>query len=43
MILELTDQQKRFQQKVAAFSAEKVAPQAAEIDATCTFPTALVA
>ena len=43
MILELTDQQKRFQQKVAAFSAEKVAPQAAAIDATCTFPTALVA
>jgi butyryl-CoA dehydrogenase len=42
MILEYTDQQKAFQQKIAAFSAEKVAPQAAAIDQSGAFPLALV-
>jgi len=42
MILEYTDQQKAFQQKVAAFSADKVAPQAAAIDETGAFPRQLV-
>ena len=42
MILEYTDQQKAFQQKIAAFSAEKVAPLAAEIDKTGAFPRQLV-
>jgi butyryl-CoA dehydrogenase len=42
MILELTDQQKAFQQKIAAFSAEQVAPQAAAIDEAGVFPRALV-
>ena len=42
MILELTDQQKSFQQRIAGFSAERVAPQAAAIDEEGTFPRALV-
>ena len=42
MILELTDPQKAFQQRIAAFAAEHVAPQAAAIDEDGRFPTALV-
>jgi butyryl-CoA dehydrogenase len=42
MILELTHQQKAFQQKIAAFSADRVAPQAAAIDEAGVFPRALV-
>ncbi|MEO5896698.1 MAG: acyl-CoA dehydrogenase family protein [Vicinamibacterales bacterium] len=42
MILELTDQQKAFQQKIEAFSNERVAPQAAAIDEAGVFPRALV-
>src|SRR5688500_2070072 len=42
MILELTDQQKAFQQQVAAFAAEHVAPRAAAIDEDGQFPRDLV-
>src|SRR5215210_2879062 len=42
MILEYTDQQKAFQERVAAFSAEMVAPEAAAIDASGVFPRELV-
>lgn len=42
MILELTDAQKRFQERMAAFAAEKVAPAAAAIDEQGTFPLELV-
>ena len=42
MILEYTDQQKAFQQKIAAFSTERVAPQAATIDEAGVFPRELV-
>jgi butyryl-CoA dehydrogenase len=43
MILELTDTQKAFQQKVTEFAAARVAPAAASIDEQGTFPRALVA
>lgn len=42
MILELTDDQKAFQQKIAAFAAEHVAPRAAGIDEDGQFPRDLV-
>jgi butyryl-CoA dehydrogenase len=42
MILELTDQQKAFQQEVAAFAAERVGPAAAAIDADGRYPRELV-
>src|SRR5262245_17480917 len=42
MILELTDRQKAFADKVAAFAAERVAPRAAAIDQTGDFPRDLV-
>jgi butyryl-CoA dehydrogenase len=42
MILELTDEQTAFQQRVARFAAERVAPAAGGIDESGTFPRALV-
>ena len=42
MILELTDPQKAFQQRIAAFAAEHVAPRAAAIDEDGSFPRDLV-
>ena len=42
MNLSLTDQQQSFQQKVAAFSAEHVAPRAAAIDDSNAFPIEVV-
>ena len=42
MILDLTDDQKSFQQKITAFAAETVAPQAAAIDESGAFPRELV-
>ncbi|CAN5876771.1 acyl-CoA dehydrogenase [soil metagenome] len=42
MILELTDQQKAFQQKIAAFAAEQVLPHAAGIDEDGHFPSEIV-
>ena len=42
MILELTDEQATFQQEVAAFAAERLAPAAAAIDEDGRFPVALV-
>jgi butyryl-CoA dehydrogenase len=42
MILELTDEQKRYQQQIAAFASERVAPAAAAIDEQGTFPLELV-
>jgi butyryl-CoA dehydrogenase len=42
MILELTDGQKAFQQQVAGFAADRVAPQAAAIDERGAFPRELV-
>lgn len=42
MILELSEQQEAFQQQVAAFAAEHVAPRAAAIDADGEFPRDLV-
>ncbi|MEX2662786.1 MAG: acyl-CoA dehydrogenase family protein [Vicinamibacterales bacterium] len=42
MILELTDPQKAFQQRIAAFAAEHVAPHAAAIDEDGHFPKDLV-
>jgi butyryl-CoA dehydrogenase len=38
MDLSLTDQQKAFQQRVAAFAAERIAPRAAAIDESNEFP-----
>ena len=40
MILELTPDQKAYQQTVAAFAADRVAPVAATIDDEGTFPGA---
>ena len=42
MILDLTDEQKAFQSEVAAFAADRVAPQAAAIDERGAFPRELV-
>jgi alkylation response protein AidB-like acyl-CoA dehydrogenase len=42
MILELTEQQKAFQQQVAAFAAEQIAPRAAAIDEDGHFPRDIV-
>ena len=42
MNLELTDQQRAFQQQIAAFAAEHVAPRAAAIDEDGRFPADLV-
>jgi alkylation response protein AidB-like acyl-CoA dehydrogenase len=42
MILELTDEQRAFQQQVGRFAADRVASQAAAIDEAGTFPRALV-
>lgn len=42
MILDLTDAQRAFQQKIAAFAAATVAPQAAAIDESGVFPRDLV-
>src|SRR6187397_2141851 len=42
MILELTARQKAFQQQVAAFAAERIAPAAAAIDADGRYPRELV-
>lgn len=42
MILDLTDEQKAFQQDVARFATDRVAPQAAAIDAIGAFPRDLV-
>ena len=42
MILELTDAQKAFQQRIEQFACDRVAPQAAAIDEHGTFPRALV-
>ena len=42
MILELTEEQVAFQQTVAAFAAERLAPAAAGIDEDGRFPLALV-
>jgi alkylation response protein AidB-like acyl-CoA dehydrogenase len=42
MILELTDPQKAFQQRIAAFAAEHVTPQAAAIDEDGHFPKDIV-
>lgn len=42
MILDLTDAQRTFQQKISAFAAATVAPQAAAIDENGAFPRDLV-
>jgi butyryl-CoA dehydrogenase len=42
MILDLTESQKAFQQQVAAFAAERIAPAAAAIDADGRYPRELV-
>jgi butyryl-CoA dehydrogenase len=42
MLLELTAEQAAFQQEVAAFAAERVAPEAAAIDAEGRYPKALI-
>ena len=42
MILDLTDAQRAFQQKITAFAADTVAPQAAAIDESGAFPRDLV-
>jgi butyryl-CoA dehydrogenase len=42
MILELTDAQREYQERVARFAAERVAPQAAGIDEQGAFPRDLV-
>src|SRR6187399_494884 len=42
MILELTAGQQAFQQQVAAFAAERIAPAAAAIDADGRYPRELV-
>jgi butyryl-CoA dehydrogenase len=43
MILELTPEQSAFQEQVATFAAERVAPAAAAIDAEGRYPKALIA
>jgi alkylation response protein AidB-like acyl-CoA dehydrogenase len=43
MILELTPEQAAFQEQVATFAAERVAPAAAAIDAEGRYPKALIA
>jgi butyryl-CoA dehydrogenase len=43
MILELTDEQKSWQEAIRRFAATSVAPQASTIDANGEFPAALVA
>ena len=43
MILELTEAQKAYQERIAQFARDRVAPRAAEIDEQGTFPTELVA
>ena len=43
MILELTEAQAAFQEEIAAFATERIAPAAADIDAHGRFPRALVA
>ena len=43
MHLELTPAQHAWQQKIAAFAAERVAPRAADIDETGVFPRELIA
>ena len=43
MILELTEQQKTFQQRIEQFAAERIRPEAAGIDESGEFPRALVA
>jgi butyryl-CoA dehydrogenase len=42
MNLDLTDAQQSFQQQVASFASARVAPQAAGIDESASFPTELV-
>jgi butyryl-CoA dehydrogenase len=42
MILELSDAQREFQQKIASFAAGRVAPEASAIDEQGAFPLALV-
>jgi butyryl-CoA dehydrogenase len=42
MILEFTDDQTRYQARVAAFATERIAPAAAAIDDEGTFPRALI-
>jgi butyryl-CoA dehydrogenase len=42
MILDLTNEQRGFQQRVAAFASEQVAPRAAAIDESGEFPVDLV-
>lgn len=42
MILDLSPEQKAFQQEIAAFASERVAPEAAAIDDSGTFPRDLV-
>jgi len=42
MILELSDAQKAFGERVAAFAADRVAPVAATIDETAAFPGGLI-
>jgi butyryl-CoA dehydrogenase len=42
MVLDLTPDQERFRDEVAAFAHERIAPRAAEIDATGRFPIELV-
>ena len=42
MVLELTEEQAAFQQEIAAFAAERLAPAAAGIDEDGRFPLALV-
>src|SRR5260221_12832906 len=42
MILELTDEQAAYQQEIAVFAAERLAPAAAGIDEDGRFPLALV-
>ena len=42
MILDLTDDQKRFQEEIAGFSAARIAPAAAAIDESAAFPRELL-
>ena len=42
MVLDLTDEQRRYQNEVAAFAAERVAPLAARIDEDGVFPRTIV-
>jgi butyryl-CoA dehydrogenase len=43
MILELTDGQRAYQERIAQFARDRVMPRAAEIDEQGTFPTEVVA